>query len=229
MEVGFPVALKTGTTRGYTDNLAFGTTREFTVGAWAGNFDGTPTDGVMAMQGAAPLVRAAFVALAAAYGTPTAPDRPGGLVSRDVCALSGQRPGPTCPGRKRESFTAPAASAFDRAPPCPFHTHAGATAGLAFPAELQPWARAHGLQNRAPGAREAEPLSIVYPASGSIFQLDPHRAPSLQVPPLQAVPAAGVTFSIDGVPAGRFEPTRGRHLVRAQRGAEQARAEITFE
>ena len=26
--IGFPVALKTGTTRGYTDNLAFGTTRE---------------------------------------------------------------------------------------------------------------------------------------------------------------------------------------------------------
>ncbi|MEO8184876.1 MAG: transglycosylase domain-containing protein, partial [Deltaproteobacteria bacterium] len=50
LELGFPVALKTGTTRGYTDNLAFGTTREFTVGVWAGNFDGTPMEGVMAMQ-----------------------------------------------------------------------------------------------------------------------------------------------------------------------------------
>ena len=53
---------------------AFGTTAEYTVGAWGGNFDGTPTAGVMAMQGAAPLVRAAFVALAARFGAPTAPD-----------------------------------------------------------------------------------------------------------------------------------------------------------
>ena len=77
MILDFPVALKTGTTRAYTDDLAFGTTAEYTVGAWAGNFDGSPTAGVMAMQGAAPLVRAAFVALAARFGAPTAPDAPG--------------------------------------------------------------------------------------------------------------------------------------------------------
>ena len=82
----FPVALKTGTTRAYTDDLAFGTTAEYTVGAWAGNFDGSPTAGVMAMQGAAPLVRAAFVALAARFGTPTAPARP-----RDARARRGVR------------------------------------------------------------------------------------------------------------------------------------------
>ena len=56
MNLDFPVALKTGTTRAYTDDLAFGTTAEYTVGAWGGNFDGSPTAGVMAMQGAAPLV-----------------------------------------------------------------------------------------------------------------------------------------------------------------------------
>ena len=76
MNLDFPVALKTGTTRAYTDDLAFGTTAEYTVGAWGGNFDGSPTAGVMAMQGAAPLVRAAFVALAARFGPPTAPARP---------------------------------------------------------------------------------------------------------------------------------------------------------
>ena len=111
-QVGFPIALKTGTTRAYTDNLAFGTTREYTVGAWAGNFDGSPTAGVMAMQGAAPLVRAAFVALAARFGTPAAPDAPPGLERRDVCALSGMAPGADCP-HKRETFiagTAPVAT-----------------------------------------------------------------------------------------------------------------------
>ena len=104
MEVGFKVALKTGTTRAYTDDLAFRNhAREYTVGAWAGNFDGSPTAGVMAMQGAAPLVRAAFVALSARFGAPTAPDEPRGLERHDVCALSGLRPGPDCP-HKRELF-----------------------------------------------------------------------------------------------------------------------------
>ncbi len=105
MNVDFPVALKTGTTRAYTDDLAFGTTAEYTVGAWGGNFDGSPTAGVMAMQGAAPLVRSAFVALAARFGPPTAPARPPALERGAVCALSGMLPGPDCP-HKHETFAA---------------------------------------------------------------------------------------------------------------------------
>jgi penicillin-binding protein 1C len=233
MEVGFPVALKTGTTRGYTDNLAFGTTREFTVGAWAGNFDGTPTEGVMAMQGAAPLVRAAFVSLAALYGTPSAPEPPEELERRDICPISGQLPGPSCPSRKRESFTALAARALDRTPPCSFHARRGEARrgpGLAFPPELAPWASAHGLNDLARNARTPTAgLSIVYPTAGSLFQLDPHRTPSAQIPPLQALPRGGVEFSIDGVPAGSFQPVPGRHVVEARRGRERARSEIVFE
>jgi penicillin-binding protein 1C len=240
LEVGFPVALKTGTTRGYTDNLAFGTTREFTVGAWAGNFDGTPTDGVMAMQGAAPLVRAAFISLAALYGTPSAPDRPVELTVRDVCPISGQRPGPACPGRKQESFTPLAASLFDAAAPCAFHVQraaggsGGPAASLAFPEELAPWARAHGLEqslvtDASQDARQTGPLSIAYPAPGSVFQIDPHRAARAQVPPVQALPPGDVELTIDGVPARHFEPTPGRHRVRARRQGEVAETEIAFE
>jgi penicillin-binding protein 1C len=233
LELGFAVALKTGTTRGYTDNLAFGTTREYTVGAWAGNFDGTPTEAVMAMQGAAPLVRAAFVSLAAHYGAPTAPDRPEGLTTREVCPLSGERPGPHCPARKRESFTERSAARFDHARECTFHVRRPgsneALSAVVFPPEVAPWAAAHGLSDasRSPAASGA--LSIAYPASGTVFELDPHRPRSVQVPPLQALPRTGVSFSIDGIPASRFEPTPGRHLVRAERGRERAEAEIGFE
>ncbi len=233
LELGFPVALKTGTTRGYTDNLAFGTTREYTVGAWAGNFDGTPTEAVMAMQGAAPLVRAAFVSLAALYGTPTSPERPAELSVRDVCSLSGERPGANCPGRKRESFTLRSAERFDHGPECSFHVPpSGAALGgrVRFPPELQPWAAAHGLSDASGHERSgSSALSIAYPASGSVFELDPHRPASAQIPPLQALPQAGVRYSIDGLPASRFEPAPGRHVVRAARGAQRAEAEIFFE
>jgi hypothetical protein len=189
----------------------------------------------MAMQGAAPLVRAAFVSLAALYGTPSSPDRPGELTFREICPVSGQRPGPGCAARKRESFTPLAADIFDRAAPCPFHVpqRAGGQAGadgLAFPQALQPWARAHGLRDNRQGSTGHEgPLEIAFPTRGSVFQLDPHREPSAQLPPLVALPAAGVAFSIDGLPARVFEPTPGRHRLQARRGNEVAEAEIVFE
>jgi len=38
----FPVAVKTGTSRHFTDNWAVGTTGGFTVAVWVGNFSGRP-------------------------------------------------------------------------------------------------------------------------------------------------------------------------------------------
>ncbi len=231
LEVGFPVALKTGTTRGYTDNLAFGTTREFSVAAWAGNFDGTPTRGVMAMQGAAPLVRAAFVALAALYGTPTAPERPGALVARSVCPLSGKRPHSACPGRKHEWMSAAAAQGLDEAAACEFHLPSGRGGPrVAFPPELAPWARAHGLRDASPSRRAGQPpLRIAYPGPGSVFQLDPARPAKWQVPPVQVQPAGLTRVRVDGLPLGAFVPTVGRHRVSAERGSERAEVEIVYE
>lgn len=230
MDLPFPVALKTGTTRGYTDNLAFGTTRQYTVGAWAGNFDGKPMQGVMAMQGAAPLVRAAFVALAARFGDPTAPERPSTLVTRDVCSMSGQRPGPYCPGRKQEWVDASQLAHFEQAPTCQFHSASDPNNRVAFPPELAHWARARHLPDRGPAALAGAALQIAYPPSGTRFVLDPHRPAHLQRPPLQALPLdPRVAFTIDGVPADQFEPTPGRHLVRAELDAQHAESEIFYE
>jgi penicillin-binding protein 1C len=230
MDLPFPVALKTGTTRGYTDNLAFGTTQQFTVGAWAGNFDGTPMQGVMAMQGAAPLVRAAFVALAARFGDPTGPERPATLVAREVCSLSGQRPGPHCPGRKQEWIDAGQLSKFESAPSCHFHTDGDPNNRVTFPSELSHWARARDLPDRGRGAASGESLQIAYPPNGTRFVLDPHRPLALQRPPLRALPLdPRVSFTIDGVAADRFEPTPGRHLVRAELDDQHAQSEIFYE
>jgi penicillin-binding protein 1C len=96
LDLPFRVAAKTGTSRGFQDTVAVAATREVIAAAWAGNFDGTPTQGVVAMDGAAPLVRAAL--LAVADGRPlTLPDAPDDIVDVEVCARSGQRAGPDCP------------------------------------------------------------------------------------------------------------------------------------
>ena len=101
----FPVALKTGTTKAYTDLWAIGVTREYTVGVWAGNFDGSPTHQVMSTEGATPLVRAAYTAIAARYGDPTAPDRPADGRDRRRSARSrASARGRTATHHKRELF-----------------------------------------------------------------------------------------------------------------------------
>jgi penicillin-binding protein 1C len=239
-DVGFKIALKTGTTRGYTDDLAFGTTREYTVGAWAGNFDGSPTAGVMAMQGAAPLVRAAFVALAARFGTPAAPEEPPGLEHGDVCALSGMLPGPDCP-HKRETFvpgTAPRAV-------CDWHRRVDGRPQIAWPPEVAGWARIHRGARRATGAGlapavarpavataggPAAPLEIVYPPAGAHFLLDPGRPRAQQRPPLRAIPAGAlVRWTVDGHPADSWVPAPGRHMIEAALGTAHREEEIDFE
>ena len=88
----FPVAVKTGTSRHFTDNWAVGTTRAFTVAVWAGNFNGRSMEGVSGVTGAGPLLHRAVMAVAQRVppGALTTPAEVG-AVSRPVCRLSGLR------------------------------------------------------------------------------------------------------------------------------------------
>jgi penicillin-binding protein 1C len=223
MGLPFPVALKTGTTRAYTDNLAFGVTREYTVGAWAGNFDGSPTDRVMAMHGAAPLVRAAFAALAARYGAPTAPARPASITTADVCPISGLRPGPACPTRKRERFLA----GTEPTDTCDWHREIAGHVETVYPKEAAGFVRAREHRT-ASGAG----LEILSPTPGAHFLIDPGRPLAHQVPPLEASPfdrAADIRWTIDDAPADAFVPSAGPHRVRAEWRGSHDEVEIVFD
>jgi penicillin-binding protein 1C len=98
-DLPFRIAAKTGTARGFADTWAVGATREVLVGAWAGTFDGTPTQGLVGMDAAAVLVRDAYLALAERV-RPTLPPRPSprdGVEEIEVCPISGMKAGPRCP------------------------------------------------------------------------------------------------------------------------------------
>ncbi len=60
----FPIAIKTGTSRHFTDNWAVAVTGAFTIAVWVGNFDGTPMAAVSGVAGAGPLLRRAVLATA---------------------------------------------------------------------------------------------------------------------------------------------------------------------
>lgn len=55
LDLPFPMAVKTGTSKGYRDTWTLGYTKSITIGVWVGNFDGSPTSRLTGARGAAPL------------------------------------------------------------------------------------------------------------------------------------------------------------------------------
>ncbi len=210
LEFPFEVAVKTGTSKGFRDNLTVGVSSSVTVAVWVGNFDGTPMQQVSGITGAGPLFRA--VMLAAAKVRPAepfaAPSEP--LERVEVCARSGKRPGPHCQHRVTETFVP--GTAPDQT--CEMHIEVlidrrnGLRAGSGCPsAQVQPqvfesyeprytsWAVSTrrplapsqgsplcpGANAWAPaGPRDSHDLAIRYPYRGAIFLLDPSLPPSAQ-------------------------------------------------
>jgi penicillin-binding protein 1C len=116
LRLPFPVAAKTGTSKGYSDNWTIGFTRERTVAVWAGNFDGTPMQGVSGITGAAPIFRR--VMMAAMKGSVPAPlVDTSRLVHARICPLSGKLAGPACPSAMEEVF----AKGTGPTETCPMH------------------------------------------------------------------------------------------------------------
>lgn len=97
-EFPFPVAVKTGTSRDFTDNWAVGVTERFTVAVWVGNFSGRPMRGVSGVTGAGPLLHRTVLRTAARYppGRLTRPPDEG-AVRVAVCRMSGLLATPDCP------------------------------------------------------------------------------------------------------------------------------------
>ncbi len=94
--IGFPVALKTGTSTGFRDAWTAGYTHERVVVVWVGNADGTPTDKLTGATGAGAIFtdlmgRAMRDLLRGPLHDPSL------VESAEVCPLSGLRPGPLCP------------------------------------------------------------------------------------------------------------------------------------
>ncbi|WP_437787343.1 penicillin-binding protein 1C [Sorangium sp. So ce1097] len=176
LELPFPVAAKTGTSKGFRDNLAVGFTPDVTVAVWVGNFDGSPMGGISGITGAGPLFRDAMLAAARVRPPrPFDPPDPDQIAEVEVCALSGMAPTGACPHRRRELL--PRGDAAARSP-CDMHEvvrvdrRNGLRAGACpdavveervferHDAELTAWARAAG---RPIAPDEASPLCGALP------------------------------------------------------------------
>ncbi|MEO6989912.1 MAG: penicillin-binding protein 1C, partial [Candidatus Baltobacteraceae bacterium] len=110
----FPAAVKTGTSSDFRDTWTVGFTRDYTVGVWVGNFDGSPMRRIAGVSGAGPLWNRIMLHLAERDGEPGAFDSPRGFLRRAICRDTGLRPGPGCGATVEEWLDRGDRLAYDR-------------------------------------------------------------------------------------------------------------------
>ncbi len=225
----FPVACKTGTSSGFRDNWAFGYTPEFTVGVWAGNFDGSPMSGVSGVVGAAPILQDIFHHLHAIHGTGWfAP--PIGIETAWVHPLTGHRVHEGSGGHQ-ESFVR------STLPPWASEADCDPQGRVRLPAEYTDWLGS--ADNRLgdsvvlDDAGKARELRILCPLPGTILYLDGDLPESAQRLSLRASKACAwrcSTLALEEIP-GRTEARLipGRHRLEAIGSSGRMTAETWIE
>ncbi len=111
------VAWKTGTSYGYRDAWAIGSTRRYTVGVWVGRPDGTPLPGQYGAVTALPLMFEVVDALPRAPGDNAPQPMPASVQRHDICWPLGLAAAQTAPALCARRF---AAYALDGAVPPTF-------------------------------------------------------------------------------------------------------------
>jgi penicillin-binding protein 1C len=93
-----PVYWKTGTSYGFRDAWSAGIFGPYVLAVWVGNFDGEGNPAFVGIQAAAPLFFRIVDSVRAQQGSPPGPSRtaPDQVRKIEVCATSGQMPGPHC-------------------------------------------------------------------------------------------------------------------------------------
>jgi len=174
LRLPFRVAVKTGTSTSYRDNWTLGFTPEFTVGVWAGNFEGEPMSDVSGVTGAGPIFRDVFEHLLGTRGVSWYKD-PTWVVRLRIDPRTGKRLVPNSPSlrvTRSEVFhkdclpIAVDPSDYERG-----------TGKAILSSEYARWVDSHdnwlhGLVTTDVSKRVNQ-LKIVSPTAGSVIVLDP--------------------------------------------------------
>ncbi len=203
------VAWKTGTSHGFRDAWAVGVRGDYVLVVWLGNFNGRGNNALVARKCAAPLLFELFAGLRLPNKAIAPPD---GVRNVDLCAASGDLPGPWC-RQTTSGWFIPGVSPISM---CQLHreilvdgssgkrvTRDDGRPGLLreihefWPPDLLELFRKAGLPRRTPpdpengtdtltGLDHGEAPRILSPLSGRVYQVDGSEIP------LKARTASGV-------------------------------------
>jgi penicillin-binding protein 1C len=205
------VAAKTGTSSGFRDAWTAGFDKEHTVAVWAGNFDGRPLGGLLAIRAAAPLW-AAVMNLLLSNDHPLPPPPPT-LVRRSVCALTGFLPCPSSPTTVSELFL-PGTEPRENA-----SSFFSADGTLLLPSEYAAWCASSDNTLRA----QVRPAPrILTPVSGAHYVIDAILPRTQQMVELTSTMPGDVRWFVNGRPVAP-QPD-GRIFWQLEHGAWQIKA-----
>ncbi|WP_179009275.1 penicillin-binding protein 1C [Winogradskyella forsetii] len=108
------IAWKTGTSFGFRDAWAIGTTKDYVVGVWVGNADGEGRPGLVGVQTAAPILFDVFDLLPKSTWFNPPYDE---MLEVDICKKSGYRASAICDDMELRFIQA----SGKKTEPCPFH------------------------------------------------------------------------------------------------------------
>lgn len=212
-------AVKTGTSSGFRDGWCAGFTRDHTVVVWAGNLDGTPLAGILAVRSAAPLWKS-VVSHLYAQGDAPVPPPPSTLSKRLVAAETGLLPRPGEPA-VTEWFL-PGTEPTVRA------ESVYRDGVLELSDEYSAWCS--GNQNHLGARVRSGRLRILYPRDGATFLLQDSLRPAQQAIALHATDP-GCEWFLNDVPldAPLVPLQKGRWQLTARTAKESATLSFTVE
>ena len=211
----FPAMFKSGTSSEFTNLWCLGATPRFTVGAWAGNFDGRT---VINKTGSIVPAQLVVDVLDRLQRDPEEFRRPAGVVEAKIDTLTGELAAPSSPSVRDEYFRSP-----EEVPDRDTY-HAGSRERESLLLE--------SLLDRN------ERLRILFPVNGQVFYLDPTIPSSDQAVPLMAAARGGrkISLFLDGVeiahgsqdPSLTLPVARGTHVLvaRTNRGDDKVLFEV---
>lgn len=237
----FRVAVKTGTSRHFTDNWAVGTTQRFTVAVWVGNFSGQPMQGVSGVSGAGPLLNRVVNVTAQRYAPgELAGPASAGLTPTAICRVSGLLATPSCPGLQEWFIAGTAPTQRDdwvgggrvRLPAEYAEWSASAPRGYVLGDDEAMWEAVPAedrLDSLEAQRARAEPVGfrVVSPADGDVLRVPPGVPPRYATIALKAVGAEGdVQWFVNGraFQGSRWPLEVGEYVIQAV-GADGVRAE----
>jgi membrane carboxypeptidase/penicillin-binding protein PbpC len=231
LELSRPAAAKTGTTTDWRDNWTIGYTPDVVTGVWVGNANNEPMQRVSGVDGAGPIWHD-FMELVLRGQPEREFERPPGLITAEICSLSGLLPTPDCPHTHDELFIAGTEpKLFDswyqritvdvttgllpNADTPPDRVEARVYAVL--PEEAREWAQQQGwpsppvavtANSHAVQTAETE-IVLTRPDPGSIYRLSPNLPTSAQrievsAQMRSAVQLVEMTVFVDGKPLQSF-------------------------
>jgi penicillin-binding protein 1C len=179
----FPAIFKSGTASEYTNLWCLGALPEYTVGVWAGNFDGSPAFGSTGSSLPAAVVVQVLEDLSPGGGEPRdtpSSGEPPGIARVRICTQTGYRASTNCPATREEYFLAGSLSETI----CPVHGKGKDMEELLLEVVLG----------------ESKQPRILFPRNGAVFYRDRGAAAEVQTIPgwIAADPEDRIVVRLNG-------------------------------